>query len=99
MSHPAGSTEESLSDTFRFDPDGGSLQSVAEHDWNDGAELTTDEVLRSGAERLRTSRDVLSMIDEALTKSRDVLERGPRIHRSDDVDRQSSEHPEDVRHG
>lgn len=42
----------------------------------DGVELTTDEVLRSGAERLRSSRDVLSMIDDALHKSRRVLEDG-----------------------
>lgn len=69
---------------------------MADRDWNDGAELTTDEVLRSGAERLRSSRDVLSMIDEALTKSRDVLERGPQIPRADDFDRGLSEDHEDA---
>lgn len=45
-----------------------------EWDASEDAELTTDEVLRSGEEQLRSSRDVLSMIDEALTKSRQVLE-------------------------
>ena len=74
---------------------GGSLRSVPTRDWND-EELTTDEVLRSGAEQLRTSRDVLSMIDEALIKSRDVLERGPQVERRDDFDRGVAEPVEDL---
>lgn len=60
------------------------LEPVAkEWDASEGAELTTDEVLRSGEEQLRSSRDVLTMIDEALTKSREVLEGNTRRELTD----------------
>ena len=64
---------------------------MADQDEYDDVEITTDEVLRSGEQQLRTSRDVLSMIDEALHKSRRVLQRSPVRTRDElEVDREDA---------